>query len=51
MAQKKTTAVNNWASDLQKSFCKGSKISYQTGYQPSPDPCAPPTSTNATTTG
>ncbi|HEX6761649.1 MAG TPA: SurA N-terminal domain-containing protein [Gaiellaceae bacterium] len=51
LGQKKTTAVNNWASDLQKSFCKGSKISYQTGYQPSPDPCAPPASTNATTTG
>lgn len=51
LSQKKTTAVNNWASDLQKSYCKGSQISYQTGYQPSPDPCTPPTTTNATTTG
>jgi parvulin-like peptidyl-prolyl isomerase len=51
LGQKKTTAVNNWASGLQKSYCKGSKIAYQTGYQPSPDPCAPPATTNATTTG
>ena len=51
LGQKKTSAVNEWATSLQKSYCKGSKITYQTGYQPSPDPCAAPTSTNATTTG
>jgi peptidyl-prolyl cis-trans isomerase C len=49
LSQKKTTAVNDWASSLTKSFC--SKITYQADYTPSPDPCAAGTTTNATTTG
>jgi parvulin-like peptidyl-prolyl isomerase len=36
---KRNDAVNAWAKDLQKSFCKDSKIKYQVGFQPSPDPC------------
>ena len=36
--------------DSTKSYCKG-KIAYQVGYTPNPDPCAPPATTNATTTG
>ena len=35
-----------------KSYCKGGKIKYQAGYQPTPDPCASlATATNTTTTG
>lgn len=47
--QKKTDAVNKWSSDLTKNFCSGSRIKYQIGYTPSPDPCAA-TATNSTTT-
>ena len=51
LQQKKTDAINAWSSKTQKSFCSGSKITYQVGYQPSPDPCATlTTSTNTTTT-
>ena len=46
LSEKKNTAVNDWSRDLQKDFCKGSEIKYQTGFKPSPDPCA---SLNATT--
>jgi parvulin-like peptidyl-prolyl isomerase len=46
----KNQAMTNWVADLTKSYCSGSKIKYQTGYAPSPDPCASTTST-ATTTG
>src|SRR5579884_1361455 len=48
LQQQQQAAVRSWATNLQKSFCKGSKIKYQAGYQPSPDPCA--STTNLTTT-
>jgi SurA-like N-terminal domain/PPIC-type PPIASE domain len=47
---RKTAAVDDFATKLTKSYCSGSKVKYQTGYAPSPDPCTV-TSTNATTTG
>ena len=47
---RKNAAVQDYASKLQKSYCSGSKIKYENGYQPSPDPCTA-TTTNATTTG
>jgi len=47
---RKSAAVTDLASKIQKSYCSGSKIKYQTGYTPSPDPCTL-TTTNATTTG
>jgi peptidyl-prolyl cis-trans isomerase C len=50
LKQKQTDAVNKWSSDLEKSFCSGSKIQYQIGYTPSPDPCTSVNTTNATTT-
>lgn len=47
----KSDAVNTWSTNLQKHYCSGSRISYQVGYQPSPDPCATLTaSTNTETT-
>jgi parvulin-like peptidyl-prolyl isomerase len=53
LQQNKNQAMTDWASSLSKSFCSGSKIKYQVGYAPTPDPCAPTTTaaTNATTTG
>jgi foldase protein PrsA len=43
---KKNEAVNTWAKDLQKEYCKGSQIKYQVGFKPSPDPCAQPATTS-----
>ena len=43
--------MTDWVTKTTKGFCSGSKVKYQTGYQPNPDPCASTTSTNATTTG
>jgi peptidyl-prolyl cis-trans isomerase C len=48
---KKNQAMTDWVSSTTKSFCSGSKIKYQAGYKPSPDPCTVTTTTNATTTG
>jgi parvulin-like peptidyl-prolyl isomerase len=50
LQDKKNQAMTDWVTSLTHSFCSGSKIHYQVGYQPSPDPCAS-TTTNATTTG
>ena len=50
LSSKKGQAVSDWMKDLIKSYCKG-KVSYQVGFTPNPDPCAPPATTNATTTG
>ena len=50
LQQKKNQEMSDWVAGLSKDFCGGSKIKYQVGYKPSPDPCAA-TTTNATTTG
>jgi parvulin-like peptidyl-prolyl isomerase len=50
LQQEKTTAINKWSSDVSKAFCSGSRIKYQAGYQPTPDPCAAATTTTAITT-
>jgi foldase protein PrsA len=50
--QKKNQRMTDWVTQTSKDFCSGSKIKYQTGYKPIPDPCATATATtNATTTG
>jgi hypothetical protein len=46
LQQKKNQAMTDWASSLTKQFCGGSRVKYQPGYAPSPDPCT----TIATTT-
>ncbi|HEY6960653.1 MAG TPA: SurA N-terminal domain-containing protein [Gaiellaceae bacterium] len=51
LQQKKNQAMSDWVAGLSKNFCSGSKIKYQAGYQPNPDPCASATTTSATTTG
>ena len=40
--------MTDWVASLSKSFCSGSKIKYQVGYVPSPNPCTS-TTTAATT--
>jgi parvulin-like peptidyl-prolyl isomerase len=50
LQQQKNQAMTDWVTSLTKSFCSGSKIKYQVGYKPTPDPCASVTTTNATTT-
>jgi parvulin-like peptidyl-prolyl isomerase len=52
LQQKKNQAMTDWVTKTTKDFCSGSKVKYQTGYTPNPDPCASTTtSTSATTTG
>jgi hypothetical protein len=46
----KNKAMTDWVTGLAKDFCSDSRIKYQIGYSPSPDPCAA-TTTSATTTG
>ena len=48
--QKKNEAMTTWVNSLTKDFCSGSKVKYQVGYKPNPDPCAQFTKTGATTT-
>jgi parvulin-like peptidyl-prolyl isomerase len=47
--QDKNQAITTWINDLSKSYCSDSKIKYQVGYKPSPDPCASSSTTNSTT--
>jgi len=42
-------AITTWVNNLTKTYCSGSKIKYQVGYKPSPDPCASSTTTNTST--
>ena len=51
LQQKKNQAMTDWVSSLTKSFCGGSKIKYQVGYKPTPDPCASTTTSATTTSG
>jgi len=37
--QQKNEAMTKWVEDTKKEYCE-SKIKYQVGYKPSPDPCA-----------
>src|SRR3954447_18143448 len=48
LQQAKNRAMTDWVASLTKSFCSGSKVKYQVGYAPNPDPCA--STTNPTTT-
>jgi foldase protein PrsA len=45
--QEKNDLMTKWVEDKKKSYCK-SRIKYQVGYEPNPDPCA--SVTGATTT-
>jgi len=47
--QQKNTAMTNWVNDVKKEFCKPGKVKYQSGFQPTPDPCLSITSSTTTT--
>jgi peptidyl-prolyl cis-trans isomerase C len=51
LSQKNGQATTDWANQLTKSFCSDSKIKYQVGYTPNPDPCAVTTTSTGSTTG
>jgi parvulin-like peptidyl-prolyl isomerase len=51
LQQKKNAAMTKWVDDTKKSYCSDSKVRYAAGFTPSPDPCAKPTTTSATSTG
>jgi hypothetical protein len=48
--QAQSAAITAWSTKTQKQFCSGSQITYQVGYQPSPDPCTALTTSTPTTT-
>jgi parvulin-like peptidyl-prolyl isomerase len=48
--QQKQKVASAWMQQVVKNYCSGSKIAYQTGYTPSPDPCATLSSSDQTTT-
>jgi len=50
--QKKSQVITDWSTNVQKKYCSGSKITYQSGYEPGTGegPCASLTTTNTTTT-
>jgi foldase protein PrsA len=47
---KQQQAMNSWVDQISKSYCTGSEITYETGFTPSPDPCASLTTSVPTTT-
>jgi len=48
--QKKQDAMTKWVDGIKKKFCGGSRIKYQVGYAPNPDPCAAILSNTGSTT-
>jgi len=49
--QDRNQAMTDWVTKITKSYCKGGAVTYQAGYQPSPDPCVSlSTATNTTST-
>jgi hypothetical protein len=46
--QQKVAAA--WMQNVVKNYCSGGKISYQSGYTPSPDPCETLSAPDQTTT-
>jgi parvulin-like peptidyl-prolyl isomerase len=47
--QQKNEKMTKWVEDTKKDYCGNSKIKYQVGYQPNPDPCASVTTSSSTT--
>jgi parvulin-like peptidyl-prolyl isomerase len=50
LSSKDQSVLGAWIDKVEKSYCGGGQVSYQTGYSPSPDPCASLTAPNSTTT-
>jgi parvulin-like peptidyl-prolyl isomerase len=49
-SQQKQKVASAWMQKVVKNYCSGGKIAYQSGYAPSPDPCATLSSSDQTTT-
>jgi parvulin-like peptidyl-prolyl isomerase len=49
-AQQKQQVAAAWMQNVVKRYCSGGKISYSSGYLPSPDPCATLSAPDQTTT-
>ncbi|HWE82743.1 MAG TPA: peptidylprolyl isomerase, partial [Gaiellaceae bacterium] len=47
---KQQAAAQAWLTSVQKGYCSGGKIAYQSSYAPSPDPCTALKAPNPTTT-
>jgi parvulin-like peptidyl-prolyl isomerase len=47
--QQKNTAMTNWVNGVKAEFCKPGKVKYQSGFQPTPDPCLSLASSTTTT--
>jgi parvulin-like peptidyl-prolyl isomerase len=50
ITNKKNSIMTAWIDKITKTYCQGSKIQYQVGFTPSPDPCAQYTTSSTTTT-
>jgi parvulin-like peptidyl-prolyl isomerase len=50
ITNKKNATMTAWVTKIAKTYCKGNKIKYQTGFTPSPDPCAQYTTSSTSTT-
>jgi parvulin-like peptidyl-prolyl isomerase len=49
--QDRNAEMTDWVKQITKDYCGGSKVRYQAGYEPVPDPCAAlATATNTTAT-
>jgi parvulin-like peptidyl-prolyl isomerase len=48
--QKKQDEMTKWVDGIKKKFCNASRIKYQVGYAPNPDPCAAILSNTTSTT-
>jgi parvulin-like peptidyl-prolyl isomerase len=49
--QDRNAEMTDWVKKITKSYCSNSKVRYQAGYEPAPDPCAAlATATNTTST-
>src|SRR5439155_296673 len=47
--QRKNEAMTKWVDTKKKFYCGDTRIKYQVGYQPNPDPCASLTGSTSTT--
>ncbi len=49
-SQSQQQLASTWMQKVVKTYCSGGKVDYQSGYTPSPDPCATLSTSDQTTT-
>jgi parvulin-like peptidyl-prolyl isomerase len=47
--ERKNNAMTEWVTETKKDYCGDTRIKYQVGYQPNPDPCVSVTSSTTAT--